>query len=65
MATVLDRDQPDVVAAITRSREILERLGARPFLERLARADDAVPGLGAPTSPGSIAIATSPTAAPD
>ena len=40
MATVLDRGEPDVAAAIGRSREIFERLRARPFLERLAAIDE-------------------------
>ena len=41
MATLLpadERDAPDIVAAIAAARETLERLGARPFLERLDRA---------------------------
>ncbi len=35
MATLLDPREPEVQAAATRSREILTRLRARPFLERL------------------------------
>src|SRR3954471_2217636 len=35
MATVLDPSEPDVAAAIKSTREILERLGAKPYLERL------------------------------
>jgi len=65
MATVLDRGQPDVAAAIDRSREILERLRARPFLERLARLDGAIPVPAAPAPQASPAVATSPTAVPD
>jgi hypothetical protein len=35
MATVLDADLPEVRSAADEAREILARLGARPFLERL------------------------------
>ena len=35
MAEFLDLTQPEVAAAIASTREILERLGARPYLERL------------------------------
>ena len=35
MATVLDPADPEVAAAIKSTREILERLGARPYLDRL------------------------------
>jgi hypothetical protein len=38
MATLLDPREPEVQAAATRSREILTRLRARPFLERLEAA---------------------------
>ena len=48
MATVLNRSEPDVAAAIDRSVDIFERLRARPFLERLTPSDGAagtiVPG---------------------
>ena len=40
MATLLpadERDAPDMMAAIAAARETLERLGSRPFLERLDR----------------------------
>ncbi|HVA86092.1 MAG TPA: hypothetical protein VNF73_07200, partial [Candidatus Saccharimonadales bacterium] len=40
IATLLpadERDAPDIVVAITAARETLERLGSRPFLERLDR----------------------------
>jgi hypothetical protein len=47
MAVVLDRGRPDVVAAIERSREILDRLRARPFLDRLA----AIDGIQVATAP--------------
>jgi hypothetical protein len=43
MATVLDPSEPDVRAAAESAREILTRLGARPFLERL---DAALAGTG-------------------
>jgi class 3 adenylate cyclase/tetratricopeptide (TPR) repeat protein len=65
MATTLDPNQPEVAAAIQRSREILERLQARPFLERLAPTGDSAPDSIVPVSPGSIAVAVSPTSAPD
>jgi hypothetical protein len=35
MATFLDPAEPEVRAAADAAREILTRLGARPFLERL------------------------------
>ncbi|HUS20610.1 MAG TPA: hypothetical protein VMZ66_01195, partial [Aeromicrobium sp.] len=35
MATLLDPSEPQVAAAIESTRDILERLGAKPFLERL------------------------------
>jgi hypothetical protein len=35
MAELLDPAEPEVAAAIASTREILERLGARPYLERL------------------------------
>jgi class 3 adenylate cyclase len=35
MATVLDPAEPEVAAAIKSTREILEHLGAKPYLERL------------------------------
>ncbi|MEP7378264.1 MAG: hypothetical protein ABI725_01740 [Chloroflexota bacterium] len=38
MATVLDPTEPAVAAAIKTSREILSRLGAKPYLERLEAA---------------------------
>ena len=47
MATVLDPSHPEVASVIERSREILTRLGAAPFLARLdaetTRAGDAGP----------------------
>ena len=38
MATLLDPANPEVRAAAERSREILVRLGATPFVERLEAA---------------------------
>jgi class 3 adenylate cyclase/tetratricopeptide (TPR) repeat protein len=38
MATALNTTSPEVTAAAASAREILERLGARPFLERLDEA---------------------------
>jgi len=38
MATLLNPAQPEVAAAGEAGREILTRLGARPFLERLEMA---------------------------
>ena len=50
MATLLDPEEPEVRAAAESSREILTRLGAKPFLERLEAAL-ARSGAGAPTAP--------------
>ncbi len=49
MVTVLDRDLPEVRAAAKSTREILERLNARPYLDRLERvlAADAAPAIEA------------------
>jgi class 3 adenylate cyclase/tetratricopeptide (TPR) repeat protein len=44
MATLLDPAIPEVAAAVEAGREILSRLGARPFLDRL----EAAAGRGAP-----------------
>jgi tetratricopeptide (TPR) repeat protein len=38
MATLLDPSQPEVADAVVSARQILTRLGARPFLERLEAA---------------------------
>jgi hypothetical protein len=35
MAELLDSSEPEVAAAIESTRAILQRLGARPYLERL------------------------------
>ncbi len=50
MATLLDPEEPEIRAAAESSREILTRLGAKPFLERLEAAL-ARSGAGAPTAP--------------
>ena len=64
MAVVLDRTEPDVAAAIGRSREIFERLRARPYMERLAAIDDGTrPSVERPDE--SIAVSATPTSAPD
>ena len=43
MAQLLDPADPDVAAAITSTRAILERLGARPYIERLDAAISRAP----------------------
>ncbi len=50
MATLLDRGEPAVMAAADSARQILARLGARPFLERLEAAL-------APVTPGERSVA--------
>jgi len=64
MATVLDRSEPDVAAAIDRSVEIFERLRARPFLERLT-ASDGGPGTVVPEPSAPIAVSATPSPAGD
>jgi tetratricopeptide (TPR) repeat protein len=55
MALLLDPTEADVAAAINSSRVILERLRAKPYLERLETAAAARPGGRAPaTRPASI-----------
>jgi class 3 adenylate cyclase/tetratricopeptide (TPR) repeat protein len=44
MAILLDQSEPEVIAATERSREILTRLEARPFLDRLDAVLSARPG---------------------
>jgi tetratricopeptide (TPR) repeat protein len=58
MATVLDPSLPEVATAVAASREILTRLGAKPFLARL---DDLTAGAPAavPVSVESSAVETS------
>jgi hypothetical protein len=56
MARLLDRDDPEVQAAIGAARDILTRLGARPFLALL----DAAPAAAA-----APAGERSPLAAPE
>ena len=55
MAMLLDPADPDVAEAITSSRAVLERLGARPFLARL---DQVLVARGRPDSnpPGHAGI---------
>ncbi|HEY4189409.1 MAG TPA: hypothetical protein VGM28_03230, partial [Candidatus Limnocylindrales bacterium] len=67
MATVLDRSEPDVAAAIDRSIEIFDRIRARPFLERLQRleaGEDATHAIVAEAS-APIAVSATPGPAPD
>jgi len=47
MATLLDTAEPEVAAAIKSTRVILERLGARPYLERLDAAASRAPARAA------------------
>ncbi|MEP7378045.1 MAG: hypothetical protein ABI725_00625, partial [Chloroflexota bacterium] len=47
MALLLDPSEPEVAAAIGASREILERLGAKPYLDRLEAAAAAAGAAGA------------------
>ena len=56
MATLLDPAEPEVAAVIASTREILERLGAKPYLERL----DAAVSAGAPrqAAPEPVRIST-------
>lgn len=56
MASVMDPALPQVQEAISRSREILTRLGARPLLERL----EAIAGVGATATTGTPATDTVP-----
>jgi class 3 adenylate cyclase/tetratricopeptide (TPR) repeat protein len=51
MATVLDPADPKVRAVAARTREILERLGAKPFIERLDAALSRSPGAASTTRP--------------
>jgi hypothetical protein len=64
MATVLDQSEPDVAAAMSRSREIFVRVRARPFLERLAATQGAALR-PVPQSGESIAVSAAQTSAPD
>jgi tetratricopeptide (TPR) repeat protein len=59
MATLLDPAEPDVQAAAEAGRSILERLEARPFLERLDAAMRRTPPIGAPT-PAPEGVASAP-----
>jgi len=48
MALLLDPAEPDVAAAIKSTREILERLAAKPYLERLEAAASRAPAPAPP-----------------
>jgi tetratricopeptide (TPR) repeat protein len=65
MATLLDPADPEVRAAAASSREILSRLGARPYLDRLdeamARPAPAAEGGSVTSGRPSQAAATTPT----
>ena len=63
MATLLDPAEPEVAATIKSTREILERLGAKPYLERL-NAAVAGKSAAAPKS-SSVAPASSGVAVAD
>ncbi len=65
MATVLERGRLDVAAAIERSRELLEPLRARPFLERLGPTGGVAPGVTAQAAPKTVEATASPISAPD
>jgi hypothetical protein len=62
MATLLDPAEPEVATAITSTRAILERLGARPYLERLEAAAFRAGGASSPVrrvraaAPSEVAI---------
>ena len=58
MATLLDPAEPEVLAAAESGREILARLGARPFLDRLEAAMSRVPA-AAPLGRAAQEIASS------
>jgi tetratricopeptide (TPR) repeat protein len=60
MATVLGPDKPEVVAATEAARETLTRLGAKPFLERLA---SLITGSAPVPQAASVSIEEAPTAA--
>ena len=51
MAQLLDPAEPEVAAAIRSSREILERLGAKPYLDRLEAAAAAGAGTASARAP--------------
>ncbi|MFI5260059.1 MAG: hypothetical protein ACHQ01_10710, partial [Candidatus Limnocylindrales bacterium] len=63
MTIVLDALDPDLLAAVDTAREVLARLGARPFLERLhtatERRNPAVPKRGLPGAHAARAAVTS------
>ena len=59
MALLLDPADPEVAAVIESTREILERLGAKPYLERLNAAAAQRPKAGSRSSTASPAAAAS------
>jgi class 3 adenylate cyclase len=61
MAGVLDPSLPEVQEAVQRSREILTRLGARPFLERL---EAVASGGGTAAAPPPAPISAAPVPVP-
>jgi tetratricopeptide (TPR) repeat protein len=63
MATLLDPSEPEVQAAAASAREILTRLGARPFLERLDAALTASPAERPTVRAGREAPQPAPTTA--
>ncbi len=65
MALLLDPTEPEVRAAASTSREILERLGARSLLARLDDALAARPGHGGAGSPEAVPPGAPEVASPD
>ncbi|MEO8463618.1 MAG: hypothetical protein ABI555_10415, partial [Chloroflexota bacterium] len=63
MATLLDPSQPEVQAAAAASREILVRLGAAPFIERLDAAMGRGSATGRPSTESSQPHAAAPATA--
>jgi hypothetical protein len=60
MATVLDPTDPEVAAVIRSTREIMTRLGAKPYLEKL----EAVAARGKPAPPATARPVESGVAEP-
>jgi len=60
MAVLLASGEPDVIAAVARAREILERLRAQPFLDRLAEMNS-VPLTTSSEERGSIPVRATAT----
>ncbi len=55
MATLLNPAEPEVTAAIASSRAIFERLGAKPYLDKLDAAASRGPAPASRTKPSSVA----------